>query len=225
MDLCKKRLDSLQEDTPMTEELIQIIAPDCCEAMRKSLFSLDNPWQSLHKMHALIGSISSQLADRCLIIVSTPTKKNLVSSTKLQLSLEVPSLHLDDCSKNKTSSDDIIIIDHSEVIVDSVATITTVDNNGDGTNNNKSSLHINDDDDVVVVVDDDTAEKAVEISNNRLYLDETIELMFDRWDQINKSFFEKKNKKFDLTKVPDVSDMVSYTVSYRIISFFSYHQF
>ena len=198
MDLCKKRLDSLQVDTPMTEELIQTIAPDCCEAMRKSLFSLNNPWQSLHKMHALIGSISSQLADRCLI-VSTPTKKNLDSSTKL-LSLAVPLLHLDDSSKHETTTTDIII-NHSEVSVD----IDVVPDNG-GTTNNESSLRIND----IAVDHNDDDNEVVDTSSNTLYLEETVELMFDRWDQINKSFFVKKNKKFDLTKVPDVSDMVSY---------------
>jgi hypothetical protein len=191
MDLCKKRLDSLQVDTPMTEELIQSIAPDCCEAMRKSLLSLDNPWQSLHKMHALLGSISSQLADRCLI-VSTPTKRNnLDSSTKL-LSLSVPLL--EDSSKGHETKE--IIIDHSEVTVDvSVAS----DNGGI---NNELSVCMNH-----VAVDDE----AVDISN-RLYLEETIGLMFDRWNQINKSFFDKKNKKFDLTKVPDVADMVSRSI-------------
>jgi hypothetical protein len=194
MDLCKKRLDSLQVDTPMTEELIQSIAPDCCEAMRKSLLSLDNPWQSLHKMHALIGSISSQLADRCLI-VSTPIKRNVDSSTKL-LSLAVPLLlHLDDSNKHETTE---IIIDHSEVTVDAAV---VPDNGGI---NNELSLRSNHN-----AADDE----AVDISN-RLYLEETIELMFDRWDQINKSFFDKKNKKFDLTKVPDVADMVSSTISF-----------
>ena len=199
MDLCKKRLDSLQVDTPMTEELIQSIAPDCCEAMRKSLLSLDNPWQSLHKMHALIGSISSQLADRCLI-VNTPTKRNLDSSTKL-LSLALPLLHLDDSSKHETKE---IIIDHSEVTVDA----DVASNNG-GINNEFSlrSDHNAADD------------EAVDISN-RLYLEETIELMFDRWDQFNKSFFDKKNKKFDLTKVPDVADMVSRTISFFFVSSF-----
>ena len=199
MDLCKKRLDSLQVDTPMTEELIQSIAPDCCEAMRKSLLSLDNPWQSLHKMHALIGSISSQLADRCLI-VNTPTKRNLDSSTKL-FSLALPLLHLDDSSKHETKE---IIIDHSEVTVDA----DVASNNGGI--NNEFSLRSNHN-----AADDE----AVEISN-RLYLEETIELMFDRWDQFNKSFFDKKNKKFDLTKVPDVADMVSRTISFFFVSSF-----
>jgi len=42
------------------------------------------------------------------------------------------------------------------------------------------------------------------------YLNETIDLMYDRWDQINKDFFSKKHQQFDLTKVPDVYDMVRY---------------
>jgi len=179
----------------MTDELIQTIAPGCCEAMRKSLYSLDNPWQSLHKMHALIGSISSQLADQCLI-VSTPTKRNPDSSSKLHL-LGIPLVRLDEPIKHSS----VEIINHSEVTVD----VATASADNGSSSNNTLSLSMNH-----VAVDDDDDE-VVERSK-RLYLDETIELMFDRWDQINKSFFDKKNKKFDLTKVPDVSDMVSHLI-------------
>jgi inositol hexakisphosphate/diphosphoinositol-pentakisphosphate kinase len=45
-----------------------------------------------------------------------------------------------------------------------------------------------------------------------LYLNETIDLMFDRWDQICKAFFSAKTNKYDLTKVPDVYDMVKYDI-------------
>jgi inositol hexakisphosphate/diphosphoinositol-pentakisphosphate kinase len=45
-----------------------------------------------------------------------------------------------------------------------------------------------------------------------LYLNETVDLMFDRWDQICKAFYSTKTNKFDLTKVPDVYDMVKYDI-------------
>lgn len=45
-----------------------------------------------------------------------------------------------------------------------------------------------------------------------LYLNETLDLMFDRWNQIYKAFYSTKTNKYDLTKVPDVYDMVKYDI-------------
>jgi hypothetical protein len=61
MDRCKSHLNMLQVDEEMNEELVQKIAPDCCSAVRKSLYKLGNPLQSLRRMHALIGDLCKQL--------------------------------------------------------------------------------------------------------------------------------------------------------------------
>ena len=45
-----------------------------------------------------------------------------------------------------------------------------------------------------------------------LYLNETFSLMLDRWEKLNKDFKNKKTGLYDLTKVPDVYDMVRYDV-------------
>ena len=45
-----------------------------------------------------------------------------------------------------------------------------------------------------------------------LYLNETFSLMLDRWEKLNKELFNKKTMSYDLTKVPDVYDMVRYDV-------------
>ena len=52
----------------------------------------------------------------------------------------------------------------------------------------------------------------VEIEEKGLYLNETFTLMFDRWEKLHKDFKNKKTGLFDLTKVPDVYDMVRYDV-------------
>ena len=41
-----------------------------------------------------------------------------------------------------------------------------------------------------------------------LYLSETFELMLDRWQKLYKDFYAKKEGRYDLTKVPDLYDMV-----------------
>jgi inositol hexakisphosphate/diphosphoinositol-pentakisphosphate kinase len=53
---------------------------------------------------------------------------------------------------------------------------------------------------------------AVEGAPKGLYLNETFSLMLDRWEKLNKDFKNKKTGMYDLTKVPDVYDMVRYDV-------------
>jgi inositol hexakisphosphate/diphosphoinositol-pentakisphosphate kinase len=45
-----------------------------------------------------------------------------------------------------------------------------------------------------------------------LYSSETFSLMHDRWQKLNKDFKNKKTGMYDLTKVPDIYDMVRYDV-------------
>ena len=44
--------------------------------------------------------------------------------------------------------------------------------------------------------------------HDMLYLSETFELMLDRWQKLYKDFYAKKEGRYDLTKVPDLYDMV-----------------
>jgi hypothetical protein len=43
-----------------------------------------------------------------------------------------------------------------------------------------------------------------------LYLSETYELMHGRWEKLYKDFYNKETDQFDLSKVPDVYDMIRY---------------
>ena len=45
-----------------------------------------------------------------------------------------------------------------------------------------------------------------------LLLSESVDLMLERWEKINKDFWDYKKDKYDLTKVPDVYDMIRYDV-------------
>jgi inositol hexakisphosphate/diphosphoinositol-pentakisphosphate kinase len=53
---------------------------------------------------------------------------------------------------------------------------------------------------------------ASEDLTKKLYLGETYALMLDRWEKLNKDFFNQKEKRFDLSKVPDVYDMIRYDI-------------
>jgi inositol hexakisphosphate/diphosphoinositol-pentakisphosphate kinase len=48
-----------------------------------------------------------------------------------------------------------------------------------------------------------------------LYLDETFELAHDRWQILNKDFWVKKTGAYDLSKVPDVYDMIRFDVQHN----------
>jgi inositol-hexakisphosphate/diphosphoinositol-pentakisphosphate 1-kinase len=45
-----------------------------------------------------------------------------------------------------------------------------------------------------------------------LYLNESYDLFLDRWEKLNKDFYNKKTGFYDLTKVPEVYDMARYDV-------------
>lgn len=45
-----------------------------------------------------------------------------------------------------------------------------------------------------------------------LYLSETLDMMLERWAKLNKDFYISKEGKYDLTKVPDVYDMIRYDI-------------
>jgi inositol hexakisphosphate/diphosphoinositol-pentakisphosphate kinase len=47
-------------------------------------------------------------------------------------------------------------------------------------------------------------------SNRELYLSETFDLMLQRWEKLYKDFFHHESQLYDLTKVPDVYDMIRY---------------
>ena len=50
------------------------------------------------------------------------------------------------------------------------------------------------------------------VEENKLYLNETFSLMLDRWEKLNKDLWSSKTGQYDLTKVPDVYDMIRFDV-------------
>eukprot|EP00981_Chlorochromonas_danica_P011249 scaffold3825_cov179-Ochromonas_danica.AAC.6 len=65
MDRCKSHLNLLQVDQNIDDELIDLVAPQCSQAMRKAFVDLGNPLQALKRMHYLIGRLTTQLEMIC----------------------------------------------------------------------------------------------------------------------------------------------------------------
>ena len=57
-----------------------------------------------------------------------------------------------------------------------------------------------------------TVEKVQTSRPATLLLTESVDLMLERWEKINKDFWDMKRNQYDLTKVPDVYDMCKYDV-------------
>jgi hypothetical protein len=63
-------------------------------------------------------------------------------------------------------------------------------------------------------------EEEIEPGLPELYLRETYDLMLVRWDKLFKDFYNKATDHYDLTKVPDVYDMVRYDILHNQFSCF-----
>lgn len=164
MERCKLHLNLLQKNEPMSDTIVEQIAPGCSAAIKGALLNLNNPLQTLRRMHVLIGQLCAQLHVLCR--------------------------------------------EHGEEI--------GVDEIGGGANEAM---------DVSYHDSDFTASRSNSISttmtpntsilnevNDGLYLSETLSLMADRWEKLFKDFYSAKAGQYDLTKVPDVYDMVRFDI-------------
>jgi hypothetical protein len=86
MDRCKDHLNIIQVNEIMTEELANLIAPGCSGALKRALFALDNPFQTLNTIHSLIQSICSQLENIIRSIEDENNEKIDISNPTLYLS-------------------------------------------------------------------------------------------------------------------------------------------
>jgi inositol hexakisphosphate/diphosphoinositol-pentakisphosphate kinase len=111
---------------------------------------------------------------------------------------------------------DILGREHGEDM-DSMRKSSLSGDENDILKNNKSlnavSCDLLKDDDIDLTNDNSIKEINLDDTNKvKLYLDETFSLMADRWEKIHKDFFSLKTNKYDLTKVPDVYDMVRFDI-------------
>lgn len=185
MDRCKDNLNLLQVDEIMTDEKIELIAPGCSKAIKNAMLSLKNPLRTLNRMHVLIGLLCSQLdiLGREHGEEMDSIRHSSVSGDEEDLLKSTKLSNCVSCGWLKEDEIDLSITNNIKEI-----NLTDKDNN----DNNDNELN--------------------SINKVKLYLDETFNLMADRWEKIHKDFFSIKTNKYDLTKVPDVYDMVRFDI-------------
>lgn len=233
MDRCKEHLNLLQMDTEITDELIDLVAPDCSPFLKDYFLKIGNPVKTLKKIHELIKGLCDQLAEVC-IKQKEEEQQELLKKEQLQLEDPVfsPSSYIsteegevkatensdspgaipdtigDVLINTNVSNEDFAIaispLDNTpKSETDGRKSLNNCDSNGNTTNpsnvNKVGSIHEED--------DDDEEESVI-----RLYTGETFDLMLDRWTKLNKDFYNKKVGRYNLTKVPDVYDMIRYDI-------------
>ena len=242
MDRCKDRLNLLQVDRAMDEELVDQIAAGCPKAVRAALLSLSNPLGALRRLHSLIGELCAQL-------------QRIVELQELEYFTE---LELESAAKGSAA---VGVVGQGGVQGTDAAKPSSVDGSGGGgggggggsggsggaggghcrissaaslpdgnsaanpANEPQAFPHsqVGEPDHPPGPVDSklsagsgskgslgSTASPRSHVDDNKLYLSETFSLMLDRWEKLNKDLFSPKTNMFDLSKVPDVYDMIRY---------------
>ena len=193
MDRCKEHLNKLQEDREITDELIDRIAPECSTVMRAQFKKLENPLKTLRRMYELLETLVGELKD-----MAEQERQALAEAAGFCCNeISTPSLNNSVSSATPVNSSQLKIEGMNYAPEDEIPKtldglpVTREQSSGEGEQ------------------DDDEGE---EIELPGLYLSETYSLMHDRWAKLFKDFFNGKTGQFDLTKVPDVYDMIRYDI-------------
>lgn len=189
MDQCKKRLDHIQVDAQMSEELIEKVAPECSATMRQMLYSLNNPLQCLKRMHELMKGIVAQLKD-------ISEKGQAIQQQQILVKKQLQQ------RMNAADADASANVSLAQLTMSEEDTPPSVPSTPFQPHRRFLGTGLDSD--------------QLETSVGELYLNEQFDLMYDRWKQIYGDFLSKKTGMFDLTKVPDVYDMVRYDVLHNI---------
>eukprot|EP01040_Poterioochromonas_malhamensis_P002256 gene2256-2398_t len=219
-DRCKAHLNLLQVDAEITDELIQQVAPDCPPTLKQAFYRLGNPLKTLQRIHYLIGRLTSQLEllikeyssdqEESVFLEEGDVVRDLSLGDGISLKSELineatNTPHLPHSPPRKYSAASVPpMIDASAVanipVQNSPANLSKFTNTPTYTPAGGNS----------VLTSHDGNEECD--SPPRLYNSETYELMLERWEKLHKDFYSNKTNQFDLTKVPDVYDMIRYDI-------------
>jgi inositol-hexakisphosphate/diphosphoinositol-pentakisphosphate 1-kinase len=194
VDQCKAYLNSvLQMDREFTPEFVASIAPNASTFTRESLMKLGNPRTTLTHIHDLIKSLCKEI--RVFVELELSTQANTPPATNPHPGPVVsappsPSLSpsLPPPSPPLPSPSPTPI--QSQVPFQDPSATTP-----------SSSLQT-----------PPRVSTPPSFPLADLYLSESYDLFLDRWEKLNKDFYNKKTGFYDLTKVPEVYDMARYDV-------------
>lgn len=219
MDRCKEHLNLLQTDQDMDDALVEQVASGCPRAVRTALMSLGNPLTTLRRLHELMGQLCAQLQRYC-----DGETRDAEEATQLRLTLAsaaadaaAAAAH---ASSSSSSSAAAAAATSSSAPADYSAAVTSTatspaeevpfphpePHDSDMAHSAATAAQFNHSFNL------SPSSKLDHVAANRLYLNETFSLMLDRWEKLNKDFFSTKTSQYDLTKVPDVYDMIRYDV-------------
>jgi hypothetical protein len=239
MERCKEHLNLLQVDEPISDALIDVVAPGCSPAIRAQFKKLENPLATLKRIYALVEQFVQQL-------------KEMAEQEKQALAEQAAGLGGNSGGGSSSGGGVSGLVSGEVSPVHSLAHSPTTPGTAvrratDDSDENNNALAVTtaaavptesadpgafteipaDFNAVSTEPGESTAAAAAiqppdeedsdggdgeEVVLPGLYLTETYSLMHDRWNKLYKDFYNVKAKQFDLTKVPDVYDMIRYDV-------------
>jgi inositol hexakisphosphate/diphosphoinositol-pentakisphosphate kinase len=185
MDRCKEHLNQIQVDQEIKDDLIDMIAPQCSSLMRAQFKKLGNPLKTLRRMYQLMENLLNEIKDMVEMERQAFAEAGVICCPEPSTPF-VPAAAI--LGKTELTVDSNIETDPAKDIP-----ILESEVSGDG-------------------VVDEEPDDVEEVELPRPYLMETFSLMYDRWAKLYKDFFNAKTGHFDLTKVPDVYDMIRYDI-------------
>ena len=215
MDRCKEHLNLLQTDKDMDDALVEQVASGCPRAVRSALLSLGNPLSTLRRLHQLMSQLCAQLQRYC----ESETRDAEEAAQLRRLTAAAAAASLAPASTTSSSSSS-----SSESFAAAAASDPNAPNTAPMSTAEEVPFPHPEPHDSDLAHSATTAaqfshsfnlspsSKQDHVAANRLYLNETFSLMLDRWEKLNKDFFSTKTSQYDLTKVPDVYDMIRYDV-------------
>ena len=206
--------------------------------MRDGLLRLGNPRKALRRMHELIGELCQQLQVYCALELQE-SEKNAMASAAANTTTTAAAFTVTTTTTITTTTTTTTTAATSTAIAAAATSTTTAATTTSTSTAAAATTMTSVVTEAVASTDastfgaivgamptmsstlfaahkygDSNAEQTdnSDIKVPSLYLNETFDLMLGRWEKLNKDFKDKVTDRYDLTKVPDVYDMIRYDV-------------
>ena len=203
---------------PRRVDRVDQVAPGAPYAVRDALGKVKNPLKCLKRMHELVGTLCTQLE-----VLGRKHAEALARQEKAAKELSVDDAEgtspvLSDLSPTRlrqASSCALqeVMADNAERYAAMPPPVPASPESGKGATAAAAASGADKASGAAASASAEAGDSEVkprDHSLDALYLSETFELMLDRWQKLYKDFFDKKGGRYDLTKVPDLYDMVRY---------------
>lgn len=224
-----------QMDSEMTDEMVEKIAPECSMAVRRAMFRLGNPRAALRRMYEYIESICNQLEALCnkddqsdnagatsssIATSTTAARDHVLIKTQAEMQTQVETQQAQAPTHPLQTPQKILCNKH---FVNSDPSSSNVSSAGTSPKRRfsleaPSSPTLSPEPSTVLPpAAPSTPSLASGVraykrrsSGKALYLNESYALRHARWAKMYADFYDAKTDQYEMSKVPDVYDMLKF---------------